>query len=100
METALTLAVRPDLVDLSRINDVDGTATGKLAHIAKAGFYTPFTWMADYPQSLASDTHDGITEGIGKAFFRHAVEKTAEAFRIIKEDTACEEYRRAWLAKQ
>ena len=61
---------------------------------------SPFEWMADYPSSLASDTHEGMNERIGKCFFNYTVKKTAEAFRLLKDDTLCEEYRKEWLVKQ
>ena len=96
----MTLGCRPDLVDLSRIDDVDGRATGRLSHLSRAGFYSPFEWMADYPNSLASDTHEGMNERIGKCFFHYTVKKTAEAFRLLKEDTLTEEYFKEWSDKQ
>ena len=56
--------------------------------------------MADYPDSLASDTHEGMNERIGKCFFNYTVKKTAEAFRLLKNDLLTEEYFNEWLTKQ
>jgi len=56
--------------------------------------------MADYPNSLSSDEHDGNNERIGRAFVKLTVERLAEAFKLIKEDTACEEYHKEWSKKQ
>ena len=100
METAVTLGVRPDLVDLSRLNDVDGKSVHRLSHLANAGLYTPFGWMADYPNSLSSDCHDGNNERIGRSVVKYASDKMAEVFKLLKEDTACEEYMKEWLTKQ
>ena len=100
METAMTLAIRPDLVDLSQLSAVDGRSTGYLAHLSKAGFYTPFDWMSSFPNSYASDAHEGNNERIGRTFLKETVHKTAEAFRLIKDDTLCEAYLNEWLAKQ
>lgn len=100
METAVTLGVRPDLVDLSKVNDVDGRNVQRLSHLSKAGIYTPFGWMADFPNSLSSDTHDGNNERIGRSVVKYASDKLAEIFKLIKEDTACEEYHKQWLEKQ
>ncbi len=100
METAITLGVRPDLVDLARVNDVDGRSVHYMDHITGAGFYSPFAWMADYPNSLSSDAHDGNGERIGRSAVKYASDKLAKAFKVIKDDTACEEYLRKWLAKQ
>lgn len=99
-ETSLTLATRPDLVDLSRMDEVSGVKTGRLSHLSRAGIYSPYEWMADYPDSLASDAHKGISETIGKCFFNYSVKKTAEVFRLLKEDTETEKYRLEWAAKQ
>ena len=100
METAMTLGLRPDLVDMSRVSDVDGTSTHYISHLAKAGFYTPFDWMSSYPNSYASDAHEGNNERIGKTLLNYTVQRTAEAFKMIKEDTLCEAYLNTWLEKQ
>lgn len=100
IETAVSLGLRPDLVDLSRLNDVSGTSTHYMDHLTNAGFYTPFAWMANYPNSLSSDCHDGNNERIGRCVVRLASDKMAEAFRVLKEDTACEAYLKEWLKKQ
>ena len=99
-ETGITLGLRPDLVDLSRLNDVDGCSTHRLDHISKAGFYTPFGWMSSYPNSLSSDGHDGNNERIGRSLVKYASDKMAEAFKILKDDAECEKYMYEWLAKQ
>ena len=56
--------------------------------------------MIRHTNSLASDTHEGINERIGACFFNYTVKKAAEAFRLLKEDALCEEYRKEWMAKQ
>ncbi len=99
-ETGITLGVRPDLVDLSRVNMVDGRSVHYMDHISKAGFYTPFGWMANYPNSLSSDVHDGNNERIGRSLVKYAVDKMAADFKVLKEDTAVEAYHKQWLAKQ
>ena len=100
METAMTLALRPDLVDMSRVSEVDGTSTNYITHLARAGFYTPLDWMSAYPNSYASDCHDGNNERIGKSILNYTVSRTAEAFKMIKDDTLCEAYLEQWLKKQ
>jgi len=99
-ETAISLGLFPELCDMSRLNDVSGKNVNRLTHLSEAGFYTPFGWMADYPNSLSSDEHDGNNERIGRAFVKLTVERLAEAFKLIKEDTACEEYHKEWSKKQ
>ena len=100
METAMTLGCRPDLVDMSRVNDVDGRSTHHLSHLTQMGFSTHFDWMSSYPNSLSSDAHDGNNERIGKAVLDYAADKMALAFKVLKEDTVCDEYHKQWLSKQ
>ena len=100
METAMTLGLRPDLVDMSKVSAVDGTPTNLLTHLSKAGFYTPFGWMSNYPNSYSSDAHDGNNERIGRSVVKFASDKMAAAFKVLKEDEACEAYMRQWLKKQ
>ncbi len=99
-ETATSLGLFPELCDMSRLNDVSGKNVHRLSHLTDAGFYTPFGWMADYPNSLSSDEHDGNNERIGRAFVNLTVERLANAFKVIKDDTAVEEYHKEWCAKQ
>lgn len=100
VETAMTLGSRPDLVDMSRVNDVDGRSTHHLDHLTKLGFSTHFDWMSSYPNSLSSDAHDGNNERIGRSVVDYAADRMAEAFKVLKEDKVCEEYHKQWLAKQ
>ena len=99
-ETAISLGLFPELCDMSRVNDVSGKSVHRLSHLADAGFYTPFGWMADYPNSLSSDEHDGNNERIGRAFVKLTVERLANAFKVIKDDTVAEEYHKEWCSKQ
>ena len=99
-ETAMLLGSRPDLVDMSKVNDVSGENVHYMDNITNAGFESPFTWMANYPNSLSSNGHDGNNERIGKSFVKLASDKLAEAFKVMKEDTTAEAYHKQWLAKQ
>jgi hypothetical protein len=85
---------------MSRVNDVDGRSTNLLGHLRDVGLSTHFDWMSIYPNSLSSDAHDGNNERIGRAVVDYAADKMAQAFKVLKEDTVCEEYHKAWLAKQ
>ena len=100
METAMTLGTRPDLVDLSRLNNVSGCSTHAFDHLTAEGFASPHTWMASYPNSLASDYHDGNNERIGRSVVKYSTDKLAHAFKVLKEDTVLENYHNEWLKKQ
>ena len=100
IETAVCLGLQPELVDLSKIGEVDGDNQNRLTHLALGGFYTPYGWMADYPNSYTCNWDKGNNERIGRSVVKYSVDKLAEAFKLIKEDTALDEYHTEWLAKQ
>lgn len=100
METAITLGVKPEFVDLSKVNAVDGTSSHYMDKLTKAGFYTPYGWMADYPNSYSSDAHDNNNERIGRSAVKYASDKMASAFKVLKEDDTLENYRAKWFEKQ
>ena len=100
LETAMLLGYRPELADMSRVNDVNGRSTHLLDHLARAGFSTHYSWMSSFPNSLSSDAHDGNNERIGRCVVRLAADKMAADFKVLKEDTVCEEYHKLWLSKQ
>lgn len=100
METAIMLGLHPELVDLTKVNDESGASTHYMDRLTQAGYYTPFAWMANYPNSYSSDAHDGNNERIGRSAVKYAVEKMAGALKILKDDVSAEEYHARWLLKQ
>lgn len=100
METAICYDVCPTLCRLDKREEADGTSTRLFAEFDRLKLYTPFTWMANYPNSLACDYHPGLSERIAKAVGEYATTKAAEIFRFLKEETISEEYLKQWLEKQ
>ena len=49
--------------------------------------------------SLSADYHAGLNERIAKAMTERAVERLAEAFKFLKDETVSEEYYGEWAAK-
>ena len=102
VETAMALGLNPELVDKSMIGPVDGDSTHRLDAIQYSkglAAYSPYCWMANFPNSLTSDYNAG-NERIGRSFVKYAVDKMAEKFKFIKEDTTLEEFHNEWVAKQ
>lgn len=100
IETAVALGLHPELVDKSMIGKIDGNNAHRLEGFQlESGVYTPYGWMADYPNSLSSDYNAG-NERIGRSVVKYAVDKMAEKLKIIKEDTTLEDYHNEWRAKQ
>ena len=92
-------ALRPDLVRLDLMNKKNGTSTHRFDEFAKNGIYTPFAWMANYPDSLTADYHEGMNERIAKVMLDRLVEQLASAFKFLKEETISEAYYEEWAAK-
>ena len=85
-ETLSLLGTRPELVHLDRMNSEDGCSTHRFDHISQAGMYSPYNWFGNYPNQLAASYHPGANERLGRALHRIRVDKTAEMFRVLKED--------------
>ncbi len=100
IETGWIYATYPELVRLDKIDAESGSSTHRFDEFTKRKIHSPFAWMADYPNSLSSDAHDGNNERIGRSLVKYAVDKMAEHFKVLKDDTACEAYLQQWLAKQ
>ena len=86
-ETSLILAIRPDLVDMTRVPaDDEGKARDRLRTLREAGVQTGIWWYADYPTHYSGDATPATAE-TGERFFDAMAEALAEQVRLIKEDT-------------
>lgn len=100
LETGSLYDVCPELIDLNKWGAVDGTSTHRFDATDKKGIYSPFAWMADFPNSLDGDYHEGLNERIAKAMGQWKTETIADAFALLRQETVTEEYYKEWLAKQ
>jgi len=100
IETGWIYATHPELVRLDKINAESGNSTHRFDEFAKRKINSPFAWMADYPNSYAGDSHEGMNERIAGAMMEYSVVKAAEVFRFLKNETISEEYYKEWLAKE
>lgn len=98
-ETGWMYAIRPDLVRLDLMDKRNGRSNHRFDEFSKHKIYTPFGWMGNYPDSLSADYHAGLNERIAKAMTERAVERLAEAFKFLKDETVSEEYYGEWAAK-
>jgi creatinine amidohydrolase len=103
VETANLYDVCPELVSLKNFNSLDGKSIGRMSIFDKMKIHTPFTWMADHPNSLGygkTVPTEYVTPGIAKAMGQRTVELTANVFKFLREETISTEYHKEWLAKQ
>jgi len=100
IETGWMYGTHPDLVRLDKMDQESGVSTHLFDEFKKRGISTPFAWMGNFPNSYEGDMHEGMNERIARAMVDYAVEKAAEVFRFLKEETISDEYHAKWLAKQ
>ena len=99
-ETGICYYVCPELCDLSKMNDKDGTSRHLFDEFNSRQIYTPFGWMGDYPDSLSADYHEGMNERIARAFAEYDMRFLSEAVRFLKEEQVSVEFHKQWLKKQ
>lgn len=89
LETALMLAIRPELVKMERLGEVSGLSTHKGDPLAEAGLQSTAFWYLNFPNGGFCG-HDpvGATARIGKLLLRLSAEKAAHAARVFKENGA------------
>ena len=98
-ETGWLLDARPDLTRLDLMNAKDGTNAGVFKDFASRGIYSAFAWMADHPDSLDGEYHEGLNERIARAMTEAAVIPLAETFRFLKEENFSIPYYEQWAEK-
>ena len=97
-ETSMTLALRPDLVDMSEIPvDDEGRARGRLQALREAGVQTGMWWYADHPTHYAGNAAHGMAEA-GERILDAIAQSIARAVRAIKSDTAAKQLQDEFFA--
>ena len=99
IETGWIYATHPELVRLDKVDAESGKSTHRFDEFSKRKINSPFAWMADYPNSYAGDSHEGMNERIAGAMLEYSVTKAAEVFHFLKNETISEEYHKEWLSK-
>ncbi len=97
-ETSMMLALRPDLVDMTRIpTDGEGRARGRLDALRDAGVQTGIWWYADHPTHYAGDAAHG-SAAAGEQILDAIAQSIAHAVRAIKADDAARPLQDAFFA--
>ena len=92
--------VRPEAVRLDKIGQESGESVHRFDGFAERKIQSPFSWMADYPNSYQGDMHEGMNERIAAAMVSYSVDRLAEILRFLKTETISTAYKNEWLAKQ
>ena len=88
-ETSLMLSYNESLVATDRYGAEDGSSTGKMDRLERAGVDTVNLWLSDFPNSYEAIAPHGASVRIGDAMTKICAERLANIFKLIKEDTAC-----------
>lgn len=98
-ETGWMLDVRPELTRLDLMNAKNGSSTHRWDEFSKRSIYSPFGWMANFPDSLTADYHEGMNERIAKAMTESAVDYIADVIKFLKEETISDKMYDEWAEK-
>ncbi len=84
METSGMLAIRPDLVQLDRAGDEDGSPQRRLRDVPDT--FTGIWWYADFPHHYAGDGRPATAEK-GELALNASAQALARILRSVKRDT-------------
>jgi creatinine amidohydrolase len=97
-ETSMMLALRPDLVDMSKVPlDDEGKARNRLQALREAGVQTGIWWYADHPTHYAGNAAHG-TAAAGEQILDAIADSIAQAIRAIKADTVAAQLQAEFFA--
>lgn len=100
IETGWVYGVRPGTVRLDKIYQEDNASTHRFDGFSKLKINSPFSWMANFPNSYEGDMHDGMNERIARAMVEYSAQRLAEVISFLKNETTSVEYKNEWLYKQ
>ena len=85
IETGWVYGVRPETVRLDKINQESGESVHRFDEFNNLRINTPLAWMADYPNSYAGDSFDGMNERIARAMVDYSTECIFKVIKFLKE---------------
>ncbi len=99
VETGWVYGVRPETVRLDKIDQESGASIHRFDEFANLKINTPFAWMADYPNSYAGDSHEGMNERIARAMVEYSTDRLCKVIKFLKEETVSVEFKREWAER-
>jgi creatinine amidohydrolase len=97
-ETSMMLALRPDLVDMSKVPAGDeGKPRGRLQALREAGVQTGIWWYADHPTHYAGNAAHATAEA-GEHMLDAMAQSIVRAVRAIKADSAAKQLQDEFFA--
>ena len=96
IETGWVYGVRPESVRLDKINQESGESVHRFDEFANLRINTPLAWMADYPNSYAGDSFEGMNDRIARAMVEYSSESLCNVIKFLKEENISTEYLKEW----
>jgi len=96
IETGWVYGVRPESVRLDKINQESGQSEHRFDGFSNLKINTPLAWMADYPNSYAGDSFEGMNERIARAMVEYSTESLCNVIKFLKEEDVSKEYLKEW----
>lgn len=96
IETGWVYGVRPETVRLDKINQESGESEHRFDEFSKLKINTPLAWMADYPNSYAGDSFEGMNERIAMAMVEYSSECLCNVIKFLKKEKISLEYLSQW----
>lgn len=100
IETAKAYHFFPETVRLDLIQAECGDSTHRYDVFTENAITSPLAWGADFPNSYGGSNNYKVNERTAKAITEYYINKTAEHFRFLKNETVSTQYHAEWLAKQ
>ena len=100
IETGWVYGTRPEVVRLDKINDESGSSVHRFDEFSERKISSPFSWMADYPNSYAGDAHEGMNERIARAMVEFSTDSLCEVVKFLKTEKISNAYHEEWIKKQ
>ncbi len=85
-ETSLVMGTYPELVALDRCEVESGLSTHRADFLRDAGLDWGSAWSTNFPNAYAGNAPVGLTKAIADAATELAVERTANALKVLKND--------------
>lgn len=92
IETGWVYGVRPEVVRLDKINDESGKSQHCFDDFSNLKINTPLAWMADYPNSYAGDSHEGMNERIARAMVEYSTQSLCDVIKFLKEENISQQF--------
>ena len=99
-ETCVTHHYEPCSVRLDKIKQEESTDNKRFTKLSQNGINSPFTWMANCPNSYHCDNDFTTNERISRAVAENSVMVLKDKIKFLKDETISDTFHSQWRDKQ